>query len=394
MTECEHLPDSYRLTGGTVVDPARRSVSVVDVTVAGDQIAPADDADEGENVIPVRGLFLLPGLIDMHVHLVPSLADGRGISDEVLNSCKATLNEALDAGITSVRDLGGDFATLLTLRAAQEAGTLRGSRVFVGGPAICPPGGHGMHSGHGIAIAEPDDAHNVVEGLAQAGADHVKLITSGARGQVQLRPDVMRSAVVAARTRELPVAVHAHFQRNQLATAIHARVRSIEHGFLLHTQPTLLSEMAATGIYLCPTLRVIESIRSHPEWYGQLLIPAAWPDATQTVQAARQEGIELLTGTDSGVYGVRPADVWREITLIARCVDSRWDGLRAATWLASRALGRYDLGRLDEGAQADIVVLTRNPLTTEVDERDVAAVIQSGRLVTGSLRYDSNLCCR
>lgn len=160
---------------------------------------------------------------------------------------------------------------------------------------------------------------------------------------------------------------------------------SIEHGFLLHSEPHLLQTMAETGMNLCPTLRVIESIRAHPRRYGQRLIPEAWHDARRTVELAQAEGVSLLAGTDSGVFGVRPSDVWREVTLIADACGSRWSGLQAATCNAGRALGRGDIGHLGAGALADVCLVRRDPVTAAVDAGDVVAVIQAGRLVAGAL---------
>lgn len=380
------LPDSYLLTGGTLVDPRTSDAVVADLSITDDRVVAGHGAAHAG--VPVPGLFLLPGLVDMHVHLVPSLIGQRAIGDDVIGTCAQTLSRALSSGVTTVRDLGGEMAILLTLRRAQEAGAVHGSRMFIGGPAVCAPHGHGTHSGHGIAVSSPADAACVVDALALAGVDHIKIVTSGARGDVEMQPDVLFALAAAARARRLPVAVHAHFQPRQLAAAVRARVCSIEHGFLLHTEPHLLRTMAADGTFLCPTLRVIESIRAHPQRYGQRIIPDAWPDALHTVDMARVEGVSLLAGTDSGVFGVQPSDVWREVTLIAEACGSRWVGLQAATSNAGRALGRDDIGRLGEGALADVTILRRDPVRTAVDERDVVAVIQAGRLVAGSLPSD------
>ena len=380
------LPPRYRLTGGTIVDPAAHCAAQGSLTILDGRIAPDHVAESSELVeLKVDDLFVLPGLIDMHVHLVPSLAGGRALADEILAGCRSALGDALRAGVTSVRDVGGELTVLLTLRAEQLSGGFDGSRVFLAGPALCAPGGHGMHSGHGIAIGSTEDAVSVVHALSGARVDHIKLVTSGARGEVQLPPDLLRAAVTAAHERHLPVAVHAHLQADQLTASVRAGVTSIEHGFLLHRTPRLLDRMAKNGIFLCPTLRVIESIRADPLWYRQRLIPAAWPDALSTVTVARAAGVQLLAGTDSGVYGVRPGDLWREITLLAECCGSRWDGLRAATCSAGRALERDDLGHLGAGAVADLLLLRRDPVAQDIDARDVVAVVQTGRLAAGAL---------
>jgi imidazolonepropionase-like amidohydrolase len=381
----ESLPAHYRLTGATIVDPVTLRATTGPVSVENDRIVSDCTAEFTE--VNVGNLFVLPGLIDMHVHLVPSLVGGRALTDEILTGCRSTLADALHSGVTTVRDVGGDLAVLLALRVGQVSGAFCGSKVVLGGPALCAPAGHGMHGGHGIAAANAKDAVSIVQALAGAGVDHIKLVTSGARGAVQLRPDVLVAAVAAARESNLPVAVHAHFQAKQLAASVNAGVTSIEHGFLLHRTPHLLDRMAASGMFLCPTLRVIEAIREDPLWYGQSLIPGAWPDALNTVTAARAAGVQLLAGTDSGVFGVHPGELWREISLLGQLCGSRWVGLRAATCTAGLAIGRNDLGTLSSGAVADFVLLRRDPVVDDVDNDDVVAVIQNGRLATGTLSY-------
>jgi imidazolonepropionase-like amidohydrolase len=379
----ELLPARYRLIGATVVDPVCLRARTSSINVENDRIVRNCTAEFTE--VNAGNLFVLPGLINMHVHLVPSLNDGRALTDEILTGCRSTLADALRSGVTTVRDVGGDLAVLLALRIGQISGAFCGSRVVLGGPALCAPAGHGMHGGHGIAAANAKNVVTIVQALAGAGVDHIKLVTSGARGAVQLQPDVLVAAVAAARESNLPVAVHAHFQAKQLATSVNAQVTSIEHGFLLHRTPHLLDRMAATGIFLCPTLRVIEAIREDPFWYGQNLIPGAWPDALNTVTAAHAAGVQLLAGTDSGVFGVHPGELWREISLLGQLCGSRWAGLQAATCTAGIAMGRNDLGNFHSGAVADFVLLRRDPVVDDVDDDDVVAVIQNGRLVAGTL---------
>lgn len=384
-------PERYTLCGATVVEPSTREATSRTLSVVDGRIAsPSQAGYPGLPEFRFDGMFVLPGLVDMHVHLVPSLGAGRAVDDEILCGCRSTLADAVRAGVTSIRDVGGDLVALLTLRGDQAAGRFVGSRVFLAGPALCAPGGHGMHSGHGIAVNSGADAAAVVRALAGAGVDHVKLVTSGARGTIQMPADVLRAGVAEARALNLPVAVHAHFQENQLSASIDAGVRSIEHGFLLHRRPDLLDRMAASGTFLCPTLRVVESIHSNPA-YGQRIISAAWPDAGRTVAAAAAAGVSLLAGTDSGVYGVRPDHLWREITLLAQHCGSRWEALRAATYLAGKALNRDDLGHLGTGAVADLVLLRRDPVRHDVGVRDVVAVVQNGRLVSGSFNPSEDI---
>lgn len=363
------MSSTLDLVGGTVVDPATRTVTLRDLHVRDGRFA-ASTAAAAPAAASARGLYVLPGLVDMHAHVVPTLVGGRHISDAVLEPTRQKLRQGLRAGVTTFRDLGGPLAELLALRSSLEGGP----RLLVAGPVLTAPGGHGMHSGHGIATASPDDAKVIVSTMHAAGVDHVKVVTSGARGQNPLGVDTFDSIVEAASELGLPVAVHTHFQLDWLRRSADAGVRTIEHGFMLHRDPRIIDLMVQNGVALCPTLRVVESIREEPGWYGQELIPAAWPDALASVDHAARSGVRLVAGTDYGVYGVGISDVWREIDLIAKAVGSRWIGLQAATSAAAEVLGRPDLGSFADGASADFVVVDADPLRTALTADNVVAV--------------------
>jgi len=363
------MSTTYDLVGGVVVDPATCTATARDLHVRDGRFA-SRAGQAALTATSARGLYILPGLVEMHAHVVPTLVGGRHISDAVLEPTREKLRQGLRAGVTTFRDLGGPLAELLALRSSLEGGP----RLLVAGPVLTAPGGHGMHSGHGIATASPDDARAIVSTLHTAGVDHLKIVTSGARGQNQLGVDTFDSIVEAAEEFGLAVAVHAHFQLDWLRRSADAGVRSIEHGFLLHQDPRIIDVMVQNGVALCPTLRVVEAIREDPGWYGQELIPGAWPDALASVAHAARSGARLVAGTDYGVYGVGISDVWREIDLIAKAAGSRWMGLQAATSAAADVLGRPDLGSFADGASADFVVVDADPLTTALTADNVVAV--------------------
>lgn len=240
-------------------------------------------------------------------------------------------------------------------------------------------------------MISPARAKAVVHSLASAGIDHVKVVTSGARERNPLPPEVLEAIISAARNHDLPVAAHAHFQLDQLCRCIDLRVDSIEQGFLLHEVKGGLDDMAINGVALCPTLRVIESIRSADDWYGQRVIPGVWWDALESTRGAANAGMYLLAGTDSGVFEVSPLDVWREIDLISAASSSRWTELQSATSTAARYLRHADLGTLQKGATADLVLVNANPLEADVGPNDIRAVLQASRFVAGDrvgIRYD------
>lgn len=141
--------------------------------------------------------------------------------------------------------------------------------------------------------------------------------------------------------------------------------------------------MAAGSTFMCPTLRVVAAVREHPTHFGQRLVPAAWDDALESVRAAHAAGVAIVAGTDAGIFGVRIADLWRELSLIAQQTGSRWEGLRAATCVAAAAIGIPDLGSVRAGARADLVVLRSDPVAKETSADDVVAVMRDGRWLHG-----------
>jgi imidazolonepropionase-like amidohydrolase len=370
------------IRGATVCDPEQRRVVARDLAIVEGRVwSRCADAD---TAIDASSFFVLPGLIDMHAHLLPWPVDGIPEGPRLADAAGA-IGSALEAGVTSIRDLGGDLATLLALKTGQAFGSVLPVRLFFSGPMLTVPGGHGSSGWHGVALSSETDAAAMVRGLHGAGVDQVKVVTSGANGRVQMPRNVLQSVIVHAQACELPVAVHAHLQPDQLAASVEFGARTIEHGFLLHRLPDVLAQAAASGTSLCPTLGVVEAVRRHPTHYGQRRIAASWEDALASVGAAHRAGVALVAGTDAGIFGQVCAGLWREIDLIAMATGSRWAGLAAATCAAGAALGLPGVGTIRDGAPADMVFLRRDPVHYEVGPGDVAAVILGGELVHGSL---------
>jgi len=367
----------------TIVDPETRTSRRGNLKV-----------DDGRFVTPARAegdgvdgsdTFALPGLIDAHVHVVPFPPGPGPFASLIVERALASLREALQAGVTTVRDLGCDLATALAAReiATQTAACL--SRLLVAGPMLSVPNGHGTGSCHGLALSNADEAVAMTRVLSRAGVDVIKVVTAGANGRHQMPRDLMRAVMNEARAAGLPVAVHAHLQLDQIVASVELGAKTIEHGFLLHQAPETVERMRAHGVSLCPTLRVVEAVREDPDWHGQRLVPGAWEDALTSVRVAAEAGVSIIAGTDAGVFGVGFGDAWREVSLIGEQTGSRWEGIRAATCNAATAVGRGDLGSFRVGGSADAVFLRRDPVTVPVDRSDVVAVMRDGQIVHGEL---------
>jgi imidazolonepropionase-like amidohydrolase len=362
-----------RILGCFAVDVRRRRIEVRDVATREGRFALDGDGP----AIAGAGLYLLPGLVDVHAHL---LAVPAGETDPP--TPVEAMSTMLRAGITSVRDVGGDLDRSLDLKRQWSDGKIPGPRPYVSGPMLSVPGGHGIASGHGVALMSAAHAREVVAGFAERGVDLIKVATSSARGQDRVPADHFAAAVEEAHARGLPVAAHAHFQLDLLELAIRLGVRSIEHGFALNREPRLADEMARAAVSLVPTLSVIDSIRRHPIWYGQKLVPAARDDARASVVIAAAAGVDVVTGTDAGVFGTPYDAVWGEVNALAELVGSRWSALAAATIAGADLLGDPTWrATFAPGDRGDAVLVRRDPTACDVDARDVVAVLQAGEVV-------------
>ena len=336
--------------------------------------------------VPIHGvaldatdLWVMPGLIDMHVHLVGHRRPLHA-ADSV-KSASAALTEALAAGVTTVRDLGGPLAELQEVRRAWTCQELLGARPLIGGEMLASaPDGHGIAAGLGKALGSTADAQAAIDRLARAGADHVKIALASAHGRNALPAEIASEAVRAAAAAHLPVAMHVHLQTELLQLATQLPITSIEHGFLLHKAPENLARMRKAGITLTPTLTVVNRLHESQDQYRQRRLAAAHGDATKTVAMAHAAGVNLAAGTDANVFGVGYGDVWQEQELIGQACGSRLAGLQAATCNAGRAL-RLPIGMLRPDYVADLLLIDVDPINEQVSPNNIVHVVQHGRLV-------------
>lgn len=349
-----------------------------------------------------RGLTILPGLIDCHVHLcLGGEADVVGAlgaehpSFTLLKSvshAKATL----DAGFTTVRDVGARDHSILALAQAVDAGLVPGPRIIAAGLAICMIGGHARFIGREVDGTE--QVRKAVMDQIAAGAGVIKVIASGgvltpgtSPDTAQMTMEELSAAVDAARHAEKKVAAHAH-GASGMKNAILAGVRSIEHATLLDEEAGAL--MKRYGVYMVPTLSALATTAACRPSCG---IPESALAKAKSMtkrhqdsfKYAHQSGISIAMGTDAGTPFNYHGDNAQELERMVAFGMTPMEAIVASTATAARLIGIQDVvGTLTRGKEADLVVLRGNPLhRIEVlrDRDKILGVMKAGKFVAGPL---------
>ena len=385
----------------------RRNVSIV---TRGRRIVEIRDgfADvPGARVVDLRDQFVLPGLMDMHVH-IRGLDDRlqarlqeplRDYEDEAYTAAVHARNTLL-AGFTTVRDLGNDPRLIFSLRDAINAGAFEGPTIVAAGRGISVSGGHGDVNGLNrdlTDLREPrainvcngaDDCRRATREQISRGAEVIKFAaTGGVLSNVagglnqQMMPDEMRAIVETARMFGRRVAAHAH-GADGVNAALEAGVNSIEHGTFTNDRTFVLYRQ--TGAYYVPTLLAPAAAVADGE-RGALTqaqfdkAREAAGNAERSFARALREGVNIAFGTDSGVspHG-RNAE---EFALMVRAGMTPMAAIRSATVSAATLLGREaTVGTIAPGMDADIIAVAGNPLEDIRLLERVQFVMRHGRV--------------
>ena len=395
--------------GGRVFDGTGAAAAEADVAVADGRIVEVGVGLDGDEQVDVGGSTLLPGLIDTHVHVVLGHVDVWRLMQtpfsyrfyDAIRNLEATLR----VGITTVRDAGGAD---LGVRQALEEGIVHGPRVQISITMLSQTGGHGdgwlpsgarseifpVYPGCPDSIVDgPDEARRKVRELVRAGAEVIKIATSGGVLSPRDKPqqpgfDIEEIEAIVAEAAAAGLWVMSHAQSTVgIKNAVRAGVRSIEHGIYLDDEAIEL--MLEHGAYLVPTLVApLGVIRAADA--GAPIPEAAVTKAREVVEAHRDSfqraakaGVKVAMGTDAGV--VPHGTNLEELQLMADGGMSPEEVLVATTRTAAELMGLgRELGTIEPGKRADLVVVAGDPF----DFRDLAGriecVYQDGRLVAGA----------
>ncbi len=350
-------------------------------------------------VVEGSGLYLIPGLIDLHTHLLLHPYDRVSWNDQVLRDslefrvlrAAPAARATLEAGFTSIRELGTEGAAFadVALRRAIRQRLIPGPRVFTATRAIVATGCYGP-SGFDPRWRLPkgaeeadgaDGVRRAVRRQIAAGADWIKLY-----GDYRRRPGdpstptfsqaELAAAVDEAKSAGLSVAVHA-VTDEAIRRAVRAGVRTIEHGTGAST-PTLLA-MRDSGVYLVPTLAAGEALVRYSGWKPGEKEPPRLVAGRRLIARALAVHVAIACGSDAGVF--THGENARELELLREYGLSGAETLAAATTVAAQVLGRDDLGVIRPQARADMILVAGDPLEDMTALRRPAAVWKNGRLV-------------
>ncbi len=349
--------------------------------------------------IDLGDVTLLPGLTDMHVHLTGDLEGDwvhrvvtEGPADWALRGAK-NAKITLEAGFTTVRDVGARGFANVALMKATAQGLIEGPRIFPSGYALSITGGHCDVTGYAPGILELGPKEGVADGVDEVvkavryqikhGAKVIKVCATagvlsfeGPVGAQQYSEEELRAIVEEAARHGLKVAAHAHGTEGIIA-AVRAGVASIEHGSMLNDEAIAL--MKEKGTYLVPTTYLADAINL------EVLPPPVrakaekvLPVAKESIRRAIRAGVKIAFGTDAAVFP--HGQNAREFGALVERGMTPIDAIRAATLNAADLLGVDDRGVIAPGKLADIIAVPGNPLEDiHVLER-VSFVMKGGKV--------------
>ena len=361
------------------------------------------DPGDGDLLIDLNNYTVLPGLMDMHVHLSGESHPKKymerftlDLDDYAYRSIRFS-ERTLMAGFTTVRDLGGPINS--SLRDAINNKYVIGPRIFSAGKSIATTGGHADPT-NGMRfelMGDPGPSMGVVNGEAEAakavrqryknGADLIKITATGGVLSVaksgenpQFKENEIRAIVETALDYDMHVAAHAHGAEG-MKRAIRAGVRSIEHGTLMDDE--VVSLMVENGTYYVPTISAGEFVAEKAEldgYYPEIVRPKAkkiGPQIKKTFQKAHEGGVKIAFGTDSGVsYHGENAN---EFSYMVEGGMTPMEAIKAATKTAAELLGVDSLlGTLEPNKKADIIAVEGNPLKDIGVLKKVVFVMKDG----------------
>jgi imidazolonepropionase-like amidohydrolase len=397
---------------GRMIDGvSTRPLSNVTVRINGDTIVAIERGltapGANDTLLDFRDRTVLPGLMDMHVHLTGEYSQDDRLNDFIMNEADYAFDAAmfakrtLESGFTVVRNLGDSFNVTVALRKAIDSGDVPGPRILTAARSLSSTGGHGDPS-NGWANhlkGDPGPVDGIVNGVQDArkavrqrykdGADWIKITATGGVLSVaksgqnpQFTEEELRAIVDTAADYGMRVAAHAHGTEG-MKRAVIAGVASIEHGTYMDDEVMRL--MKQNGTYYVPTILAGNWVAEQAKidgFFPELVRPKAaaiGPTIKETFAKAYKAGVPIVFGTDTGVSA--HGDNAQEFALMVEGGMPPMEAIRSSTSVAAEFLGIADRhGSLEAGKQADIIAVSGNPLDNIRLMENVTFVMKGGRI--------------
>lgn len=372
-----------------------REGRIVSVGRAGDAVP------VGAERIDLKGMTLLPGLIDMHVHIDsdPTYSGYTYLqfSDRFWSAVSVThAHDTLMAGFTTIRNLGSDDWNDVGLQQAIDAGKVVGPRIVPAGYAFGATGGHcdstyfppSMNDRNAYNADNAEEARKSVREVRKYGAQVIKICATGGvfsrntePGQQQMTYDEMKATADEAKMWGIKVAAHAHGAAG-IREAIRAGVNTIEHASLIDDEGIRLAKQY--GAWLSMDIYNTDYTQSEGRKNGVLEDNLRKDREIGDLQRenfrrAHQAGVKMVYGTDAGIFP--HGDNARQFAVMVRYGMTPTQAIQSATINAADALGRSDIGALETGRYADIVAVSGNPAQDVALLESVAFVMKGGTVV-------------
>ncbi|MCB0435558.1 MAG: amidohydrolase family protein [Mangrovimonas sp.] len=381
------------------------------IVVSGEKITAVEDGfiqptSSSDTVIDLKDKTVMPGLIDMHVHIEHETNPNRYLEDYVLNDADVAFNSVhfaevtLMAGFTTVRDLGGTGVNV-SLRNAINAGKIVGPRIFTAEKALATTGGHAdpTNGSKNELMGDPGPKEGVVNGVEDAakavrqryknGADLIKITATGGvlsvakNGQnPQFTVNEIKAICDTAKDYGFHVAAHAHGDEG-MQRAILGGVKTIEHGTMMSDETMEL--MKTHDVYLVPTISAGKYVAEQakiPGFYPEVVVPKALeigPKIQEMFSRAYKKGVGIVFGTDAGVFP--HGENGKEFGYMVEAGMPAMKAIQSATITAAMILKMENqLGQLSPGFIADIVATDDDPTVNIHTMEKMGFVMKAGKV--------------
>ena len=359
-----------------------------------------------DSVIDLKSKTVMPGLIDMHVHLEGESNPKRYLERYTLNDADVAFNSikfakaTLLSGFTTVRDLGGSGVNI-SLRKAIHAGKVDGPRIFTAGKSLATTGGHAdpTNGSKKDIIGDPGPKEGVVNGVEDAkkavrqryknGADCIKITATGGVLSVaksgsnpQFTIEEIKAICTTAKDYGMHVAAHAHGDEG-MQRAILGGVKTIEHGTYMSSKT--MEMMKEYDVYLVPTITAGKEVEEKAKikgFYPEIVVPkalAVGPQIQGTFGKAYKKGVGIAFGTDAGVF--KHGDNGKEFGYMVEAGMPAIETLQSATITNAKILQKEnELGQIQKGFIADIIATNEDPTENIKTMENVCFVMKAGKV--------------